>query len=231
MYVQCLVENEISSETEALVGKTGSSVDQHLAAAIGLDYRIGHPDLFHVIDGLGRPFFGHRASQPKKTESSESSASSSSSSSVCSDGGQRAGQAEQADCSGQSSAREPAPPVPVLRTWSRLVRTQKRMLGRGQGRVVFNQARPELSVCTKNRLKALLHLLVLFLVRFNYVDGSIFAFAARPFAGTAMGVDAASRLLLGLGTSCIVAATSHKQWHISRWLELEFRICQGWHFH
>ena len=162
MYVQCLVENEISSETEALVGKTGSSIDQHLAAAIGLDYRIGHPDLFHVIDGLGRPFFGHRASQPKKTESSESSASSSSSSSVCSDGGQRAGQAEQADCSGQSSAREPAPPVPVLRTWSRLVRTQKRMLGRGQGRVVFNQARPELSVCTKNRLKALLHLLVLF---------------------------------------------------------------------
>ena len=116
------------SETEVLVGKTGSSVDQHLAAAIGLEYRIGHPDLFHVIDGLGRPFFGHRASQPKKTESSESSASSSSSSSVCSDGGQRAGQAEQADCSGQSSAREPAPPAPVLRTWSRLVRTVDRCL-------------------------------------------------------------------------------------------------------
>ena len=143
------------SETEALVGKTGSSVDQHLAAAIGLEYRIGHPDLFHVIDGLGRPFFGHRASQPKKSEntepneSSQSSASSGSSSgsgsvkSVHSDDGQ---QAEQAERSGQSSATGAAP---VLRTWSRLVRAQKRMLGRGQGRVVFNQARPELSVCTK----------------------------------------------------------------------------------
>ncbi|CAE7263669.1 unnamed protein product [Symbiodinium microadriaticum] len=122
---------------EALVGKTGSSVDQHLAAAIGLEYRIGHPDLFHVIDGLGRPFFGHRASQPKKSEntepneSSQSSASSGSSSgsgsvkSVHSDDGQ---QAEQAERSGQSSATGAAP---VLRTWSRLVRAQKRMLGRG----------------------------------------------------------------------------------------------------
>ena len=53
---------------QAMVGKTGSSVDAHLAELVNLPLRSGHADFFHCYDLSAGNVLSHRGKQAKDSE-------------------------------------------------------------------------------------------------------------------------------------------------------------------
>ena len=130
---------------QALVGRTGTSMDAHLAAAVGLVARPGHMDFFHAYDGAGRTILCHRGTKKKATPAAASAAapkarnntadsksSSESSSSTTSSTSSQNRKSDQADA-------RPKPKSP-LTVWTNMIRGQRKLLRRGQGRCFLNAA-------------------------------------------------------------------------------------------
>ena len=60
----------------AMVGETGTSVDQHLAGKTGLSSRVGFHDFLHLFDAVGRGVMRHRPHNDKSSAAAEGSLSS-----------------------------------------------------------------------------------------------------------------------------------------------------------
>ena len=141
---KCLVEDRLQQAKsvrlgcivppgQAMVGKTGTSVDAHLAQLVPdpLPLRCGHSDFFHCYDGVGRDILQHRGPGPGQDEApagrrriAARKAASSSSTSSSSDGGSTA-----APCK--------------LIHWTNLIRRQRKLLRRGQGRYFLHRSYAE----------------------------------------------------------------------------------------
>ena len=100
-----------------MVGKTGTSVDAHLAecVAVQLPLRAGHSDMFHCFDGVGRDVLRHRGAANAAGSNSSSSSD------------------------GRAAGSVPAP-LSVLDSWTQIVRAQRKLLRRGQGRFFLHKS-------------------------------------------------------------------------------------------
>lgn len=113
---------------QALVGKTGTSVDSHLADLVNLPLRSGHADYFHCYDLSGGNILSHRGKEAKDLNSSGSS-------------------------TGSNSSMEDGVPS-FMRDWTRRIRKQRKMLQRGQGREFLRLAFRRHKIKAKPRIQA-----------------------------------------------------------------------------
>ena len=123
----------------AMVGESGTSVDQHLAGKTGLSSRLGFHDFLHLFDAVGRGVMKHRPHNDKSSAADKVEAEASASESD-SDVGSDASDDGGGPAATASNSNRPL----RLDLWLRMLKKMRQIFKRGASRSILDKAR----ICT-----------------------------------------------------------------------------------
>ncbi|CAE6965238.1 unnamed protein product [Symbiodinium sp. CCMP2592] len=124
----------------AMVGESGTSVDQHLAGKTGLSSRLGFHDFLHLFDAVGRGVMKHRPHNDKSSAAADKVEAEASASESDSNVGSDASDDDGGPAATSSNSNRPL----RLDLWLRMLKKMRQIFKRGASRSILDKAR----ICT-----------------------------------------------------------------------------------